>query len=475
MPQLARSEKIRRDRTAMVRHTLSQPMSLLVRYNLVREGVSVFDYGCGQGDDLRGLTAAGIEAAGWDPHFAPDAERRAADIVNLGFVLNVIEAPAEREATLRDAWRLARKTMSVASMVAGQVSTDSLRPYGDGFLTSRGTFQKYFHQAELRDLVRNTLAVDPVAVAPGIFLVFREPSDVEDFLLRRRMGRRVSTNAYRPPRRERAARARQPELKERIALALASIGNLVRLRGRTPHPEEIPAEALDELAHARVSIQRAIDCCLEEIVSSQEVETAAAAMREDLLIHYALGRLNRSQTSARPSAAIVRDIRAHFGSQRNAEDQAVEYLMSLSQPELVEQAIVEAAQAGLGARDQKQRLVMQGRNVSDLPGRLRLYLGCAAYLAGDPDNDWLVRIDPARKQVSYFPLEDALEPFPRTRETILIDMVRQTVSFLPIQRMLIAKSLVLKKGGRQQARLEDGYRETQGMSASVVLVRLNKQ
>src|SRR6202012_1012648 len=99
----------------------------------------VFDYGCGQGDDLRGLAAAGIQARGWDPHYARDAEISPADIVNLGFVLNVIEAPDEREAALRRAWALAGKALAVSTMVVGQVPTEGLQPYNDGFLTTRGT------------------------------------------------------------------------------------------------------------------------------------------------------------------------------------------------------------------------------------------------------------------------------------------------------------------------------------------------
>src|SRR5215472_7550214 len=31
-----------------------------------------FDYGCGRGDDIRGLAANGIAAYGWDPHYAPE-------------------------------------------------------------------------------------------------------------------------------------------------------------------------------------------------------------------------------------------------------------------------------------------------------------------------------------------------------------------------------------------------------------------
>src|SRR5699024_7133452 len=148
----------------MVRHDLSQPVALLVRHGLVKPGVRVFDYGCGQGDDLRILAAAGVEAAGWDPHFQPDAPRTPAPAVNLGFVLNVIEDLAERREALTSAWALTERVLAVATMIIGQVPVGGLRPHGDGYLTSRSTFQKYFQHAELQALIAQTLRVNTVAV-----------------------------------------------------------------------------------------------------------------------------------------------------------------------------------------------------------------------------------------------------------------------------------------------------------------------
>ena len=71
-------------------------------------GQTVFDYGCGRGDDLRHLRQLGYEADGWDPAHRPNTERRPADIVNLGYVVNVIENQSERATALRSAWELAR-------------------------------------------------------------------------------------------------------------------------------------------------------------------------------------------------------------------------------------------------------------------------------------------------------------------------------------------------------------------------------
>jgi hypothetical protein len=97
-----------RHRTAIVRHDLSQPMQLMMRFGIVTKERSVFDYGCGQGEDVQALSSQGFDAFGWDPHHAPEGKRSLADVVNLGFVLNVIEDPRERLETLKAAWESKR-------------------------------------------------------------------------------------------------------------------------------------------------------------------------------------------------------------------------------------------------------------------------------------------------------------------------------------------------------------------------------
>jgi hypothetical protein len=81
-----------RQLTALVRYNFSAPVQTLARYGFLDGRHRVFDYGCGRGDDLRGLAENGLQAAGWDP-FYPDGALAPADIVNLGFVINVIEDP----------------------------------------------------------------------------------------------------------------------------------------------------------------------------------------------------------------------------------------------------------------------------------------------------------------------------------------------------------------------------------------------
>src|SRR5687767_2809350 len=106
---------VQRHRTAMARTSLSRPMAVAYEDGVISAEKSVFDYGCGRGGDLRQLRQLGITAAGWDPSHQPDAPMRPADVVNLGFVINVIEDVHERGEVLRRAWSLAAQALVVAA------------------------------------------------------------------------------------------------------------------------------------------------------------------------------------------------------------------------------------------------------------------------------------------------------------------------------------------------------------------------
>ena len=133
----------------------------------------LFDYGCGRGDDVRGLIENGLTAAGWDPYYAPDSPFTPADIVNLGFVINVIEDFDERLEALTRAWSLAERLLVVSVMLANQNDPRGER-FRDGVMTQRGTFQKYFTQAEIKAFLEQALDEEAIPVAPGVLYVFRD-------------------------------------------------------------------------------------------------------------------------------------------------------------------------------------------------------------------------------------------------------------------------------------------------------------
>src|SRR5438045_4037142 len=108
---------IQRHKTAIRRGDFSRPVKCLLRDGLIHKDASFFDYGCGRGEDIELLAAEGIRCSGWDPAYRPDAPRQEADVVNLGYVLNVIEDPDERFTTLHNAWGLCKQVLAVSAQV----------------------------------------------------------------------------------------------------------------------------------------------------------------------------------------------------------------------------------------------------------------------------------------------------------------------------------------------------------------------
>src|SRR5207302_7648240 len=115
----------------------------------------------------------------------PDGPRHEADVVNLGYVLNVIENQEERSATLRQAWGLCRRLLVVAAQVLMSGRGKSPVEFGDGVLTGRGTFQKFFDQGELKTYLETQLETDAIPAAPGVFYLFRDESARQAFLANR--------------------------------------------------------------------------------------------------------------------------------------------------------------------------------------------------------------------------------------------------------------------------------------------------
>ena len=75
--------------------------------------------------------------------------------------------------------------LAVAVITPNSGSMNYARPFRDGFLTSRGTFQKFFSQDELRAYIEAVLGLKPIPVSTGIFFVFKEEQDEQEFLIRR--------------------------------------------------------------------------------------------------------------------------------------------------------------------------------------------------------------------------------------------------------------------------------------------------
>jgi acyl carrier protein len=162
---------------------LSRPLKLLSRDGLLRSDMTLFDYGCGDGSDVARLASVGVPACGWDPAFRPEAPRVLADIVNLGYVLNVLATEDERQQVLSDAWRLTRRLL-VVSVPVRPDDYWSAPPHlsSPGGCGARGTSPGH---EWLVEFVTTTLRTSGESVGLGILYVFKDRALRADLVSRR--------------------------------------------------------------------------------------------------------------------------------------------------------------------------------------------------------------------------------------------------------------------------------------------------
>jgi DNA phosphorothioation-associated putative methyltransferase len=426
-----------RHRTAIVRRELSQPVQMLVSHRIVTENMTVLDYGCGQGDDVAALAAGGFQAFGWDPHYAPDGPRRPADVVNLGFVLNVIEDRHERAETMMAAYSFAQRALSIAVMPLGKYTFDGLKPYGDGHITARGTFQKYFTQQELRDFIAQALGEAPVAFAPGIFVVFRDKDLEQEVLLKRQARAIVRPVGLRPPEREKRAVPTRPELAERIRPELDTLWAALVERGRVLDVEEFPDGLHDRLRAAKVAPTRAVQICLSDPANRDQLAAAAATRREDLLVHLSLTLFPGAPRYATLTRSIQRDLRAFFGSHATAIQEANALLFSVGNADTVRGGISTAITAGLGAMRDGDTFRMHAPVLNRLPAVLRVLVGCAGVLRGGAEGADFIDIKTDGRRVAFIACTDAAARLPVYTERTRVDLGRLKVTVDQPEGMLL--------------------------------------
>jgi DNA phosphorothioation-associated putative methyltransferase len=117
MSQIPIGLEVERHRAAMARVELSRPVRLAIESGIMTTETTIFDYGCGIGGDVKRLKSSGYICEGWDPYYFPDVEIRSADIVNLSYIINVIEDPEERDQALIHAWELTGQVLIVAAQI----------------------------------------------------------------------------------------------------------------------------------------------------------------------------------------------------------------------------------------------------------------------------------------------------------------------------------------------------------------------
>jgi len=396
---------IQRHRAAIARVTASKPVRLAVEAGLFPPGTTYFDYGCGHGADIEYIHRMGLSSAGWDPYFRPDEPQAIADVVNLGYVINVIEDTAERREALLTAWGLAQKVLIVAAQVLIDDRTRGVIAYGDGIITRRNTFQKYYEQEELKAYIDQVLGVDAVPVALGIYFVFRDDAQAESFRASRFRSRatapriRLKVNKF-------------EEYRER----LQPLMDFYTDRGRLPAAEELDPAALAPLQSEFGSIKRAFKVVLQA-TDEGEWEAIADKRRNDLLVYLALSHFGKRPKFKDLSPAVQADLKALFGSYQQACTAADLMLMSLGQTSLLAER---CRQSPIG-QQRPNSLWVHVSALDQLDPLLRLYEGCASRTLGRPEEATVVKFHVQKPQITYlvYPTFDK-DPHPALHTSMAI-------------------------------------------------------
>ena len=399
------SQSENRHRTALVRGALSRPAQLAADLGLVTTGSTFFDYGCGRGDDVAGLARAGVMANGWDPHFRPDAKRTSAEIVNLGYVINVIPDPSERRDVVLDAWELTERVLVVSARLNSELRTISRgQPYGDGFITGHGTFQKFYSQGELRAWLDTILESETVAIAPGIFVAFKAEADANEFLMRTRRRRRHAIRV-----------SRSDRIYDEHRESIDALMEFFSERGRLPAQTE-QLDLQGQLKEAAGSLRRAWRIAVA-VTPETNWDKISTERRLDLLVDLALLKLNRRPTFTALPESTRYDVRGLIGSYKQATAEADRLLFSAGDFQVVARA---ADESPIGKR-LPTALYVHESALHDLPHVLRVYEGCARWLVGEVDGANIIKLATDKPKVSYLEYPDFdQDPHPVLRRTTFV-------------------------------------------------------
>ncbi len=420
------SAGIDRHKTAIVRHELSAPMKTLVKHGYLEGNYSIFDYGCGRGDDLRELEAHGLDAIGWDPNFQPDNEKVNSDIVNLGFVLNVIEDQDERLDALLSAWDLTQKFLIVSVMLANDNYITQFTPYKDGVITSRNTFQKYYAQSEIKSYIERSLQEEAIPVSPGIFYIFKDKLEEQEYLQRK----------YQRHHQWKQLTSPQPvESKDKAKLLITQNQALFEQfwqvcleLGRVPANDEFSeSNTIRDL----IGSHKKTFSLLEEMFDTEEFKQAEKNRKEDLLLYFAMSLFEKRKPYTQQPEGLKRDIKALFGEYKTAQHLATELLFAISDTELVERQC-EKAHASLPASvlNQGHSLILHKQWINDLPLLLRTYTGAALQMYGELNEDVdLIKIHITSGKLTLTSYDNFEQSVPYLVERTKIKMADQDIDF----------------------------------------------
>ncbi|ELA7137835.1 DNA phosphorothioation-associated putative methyltransferase [Vibrio parahaemolyticus] len=417
---------IDRHKTAIVRHELSGPMKTLAKQGYLDGRFSIFDYGCGRGDDLRELEAHGLDVLGWDPVFSPDNDKVNSDIVNLGFVLNVIEDQDERLEALLSAWELANKILVVSVMLANDSYIAQFQPYKDGVITTRNTFQKYYAQSEFKGYLERSLQEDAIAVAPGIFYIFKDKLEEQRYLQSKYQRHHTWHQLTSPQPIESKGKAKL--VISQNSTLFDDFWNVCLELGRVPANDEFNRS---EEVRSLIGSHKKVFGLLQEMFDTKEFEKAEKRRKEDLLLYFAMGLFEKRKPYTQQPESLKRDIKALFDDYKTALNLAAELLFAIADTSLINTQCEKAhQQLPASLLNEGHSIILHRDYIDDLPLLLRVYVGAGLQMYGELDEEIdLVKVHITSGKLTLTAYDNFEHSVPFLVERIKIKMAEQDIDF----------------------------------------------
>lgn len=418
---------IQRHLTAINRDRLSAPFQKLAKFGYLAGDHSILDYGCGLGDDATELEAHGLNINAWDPVHRSSGNKVKSDIVNLGFVLNVIEDYPERIDTLRQAFEHCNKLLVVSVMLINSSVLEQFKPFKDGVITKRNTFQKYYSQAQIREFIKDTLHVKTTPFGQGIIAVFKCPELEEQHHAELQFQSHNWQHITQRPTPKSLPTAAKQSLFEKHQPLFEEFWQHCLHYGRIPANEEF--EQSDALRAIIGSHNKAF-ALLQSQYDQQDMALARNKRKQDLLVYFALSLFGKRQAKSHLPTQLMRDIKSHFESFNQAIDEAKALLFSVSDTRQIGQACHDAyEELKLGELIDSHSYILPRSHLNQLPAILRVYVGCAAQLYGDLDEIDLIKIHMRSGKVTLLKYDDYNKKLPLLTERIKVKLLEQDIDY----------------------------------------------
>lgn len=285
----------------------------------------------------------------------------------------------------------------VSGLIQGSANAETALPFRDGFLTKRNTFQKFYDQGELQQYIEDALETPAVPVALGVFYVFRDPADLQDFLAGRT--RRIIDWTQIHPRlglgrpEPRTQRLRKHLYEENKDLLDAYWMRALEL-GRWPLESEF--DRYEDLREKIRYPKKAARLLLERF-GTEPFEQAQDYRKKDLLVYLAMANFQKRPSFRRLSESLRTDIKTFFHDFKKALGKGRELLFAAGDPDEIELACEETM---LGWQDE-QALHVHRPLLEQLPPLLRVYVGCASMLYGDVNQADTIKIHKRSGKVTF--------------------------------------------------------------------------